>query len=69
MAAGSAQTRPQMAAAANAAPRVGPVVINEIMYNPLPGKSEYVELRGSHFVHLEQPDRVGPRGAQGSLER
>ena len=31
--------------AANAAPIVGPVVINEIMYNPLSGKSEYIELR------------------------
>jgi hypothetical protein len=30
---------------ANSAPVVGPVVINEIMYNPLSGKSEYIELR------------------------
>jgi hypothetical protein len=31
--------------AANAAPVVGPVVINEIMYFPPAGKSEYLELR------------------------
>jgi hypothetical protein len=30
---------------ANSAPRVGPVVISEIMYNPDPTGSEYVELR------------------------
>ena len=29
----------------NAAPRVGPVVINEIQYNPAAGKSEFIELR------------------------
>ena len=29
----------------NAAPLVGPVVVNEIMYSPATGKSEYVELR------------------------
>ncbi|HZN66573.1 MAG TPA: Ig-like domain-containing protein, partial [Tepidisphaeraceae bacterium] len=31
--------------AANAAPLVGPVVINEIMYSPAGGKAEYIELR------------------------
>jgi hypothetical protein len=31
--------------AANSGPVVGPVVINEIMYNPLTGKGEYIELR------------------------
>ena len=30
---------------ANAAPIIGPVVINEIMYNPPPAGDEYVELR------------------------
>jgi len=30
--------------AANTAPLVGPVVINEVMYNPAGGKPEYVEL-------------------------
>ena len=29
---------------ANAAPKVGPVVINEIMYNPVLGEVEYIEL-------------------------
>lgn len=31
--------------AGNAAPVIGPVVINEIMYHPLTGKAEYIELR------------------------
>ncbi len=31
--------------AANSAPRVGPVVINEIMYNPAAGGDEFIELR------------------------
>jgi len=30
--------------AANASPRVGPVVINRIMYNPIPGGDEFIEL-------------------------
>jgi hypothetical protein len=30
--------------AMNSAPKVGPVVINEIMYNPAEGESEYIEL-------------------------
>lgn len=29
---------------ANSAPRVGPVVFSEIMYNPLPGQYEFIEL-------------------------
>ena len=31
--------------APNATPVIGPVVINEIMYHPLTGKAEYIELR------------------------
>ncbi len=31
--------------AINAGPRVGPVVINEIYYNPLPGEDAFVELK------------------------
>jgi hypothetical protein len=31
--------------ASNTGPRVGPVVINEIHYNPLPGGDEFIELR------------------------
>ena len=34
----------QTPAAANALPRVGPIVISEIMYNPAAGGKEYVEL-------------------------
>jgi hypothetical protein len=30
--------------AANSAPKVGPIVINEIMYNPKPGGTEFIEL-------------------------
>ena len=30
--------------AANASALVGPIVINELMYNPLPGEAEYIEL-------------------------
>ncbi|MBN1674527.1 MAG: chitobiase/beta-hexosaminidase C-terminal domain-containing protein [Kiritimatiellae bacterium] len=30
--------------AANAYPRVGPIVINEVMYHPLPGSNEFIEL-------------------------
>jgi hypothetical protein len=47
--------------AANAAPAVGPVVINELMYNPLAGtgKSEFIELRNltSSAVPLYDPAR------------
>jgi len=49
---------------ANAGPKVGPVVINEIMFNPLPSQStniadlEYLELRNisSEIVSLFDPD-------------
>ncbi|MBN2508401.1 MAG: lamin tail domain-containing protein [Verrucomicrobia bacterium] len=30
--------------AANAPPRIGPVVLNEIMYHPTPGNAEFIEL-------------------------
>ena len=37
--------------AANAYPRVGPVVISEIMYNPLVGDAyEFIELRNVTFL-------------------
>ncbi|PYI83109.1 MAG: hypothetical protein DME26_15700, partial [Verrucomicrobia bacterium] len=32
---------------ANAGPRIGPVVINEIMYHPAPGGDEFVELKNT----------------------
>ncbi|MBN1673690.1 MAG: lamin tail domain-containing protein [Kiritimatiellae bacterium] len=42
---------------ANAYPRVGPIVINEIMYNPMPGEPEFVELynAGGSPVKLYDP--------------
>ena len=45
--------------AANAAPRVGPVVINEVMYNPAGFGIEYVELRNvtGSDVQLFDPAR------------
>ncbi|HKQ39852.1 MAG TPA: lamin tail domain-containing protein, partial [Verrucomicrobiae bacterium] len=61
--------------AANASARVGPVVINEIMYNPLPGGIEYVELlnisssgqslsgwRLANAVNVLLPDQILPAG-------
>jgi hypothetical protein len=30
---------------ANSAPRVGPVIITEIMYHPPPGQDEFIELK------------------------
>ncbi|MBN1670390.1 MAG: lamin tail domain-containing protein [Kiritimatiellae bacterium] len=39
------QSVPDTLGSANAYPRVGPVVINEIMYHPVDGSLEYVELR------------------------
>ena len=43
--------------AANADPRVGPVVINEIMYHPTSGQDEFVELKNisSEAVPLYDP--------------
>ena len=52
----------------NSQPRVGPVVINEIMYNPLPwpdtvleGDAEFIELRntGLSTVNLYEPGNPG----------
>jgi hypothetical protein len=36
--------------AANAQPQIGPVVINELMYNPPPGDHEYLELYNNSSV-------------------
>ncbi len=43
--------------AANSGPRVGPIVISEIQYHPLPGDDEFVELKNisSDTVHLYEP--------------
>jgi hypothetical protein len=43
----------------NAAPRIGPVVIAEIMYNPIAGRPEYIEIvnTGDVAVALYDPDR------------
>ena len=40
--------------APNAGPRIGPIVITEIMYNPLPGGDEFVEIMNisSHTIPL-----------------
>src|SRR5438132_35482 len=32
---------------ANAGPRIGPVVINEVLYHPAPGGDEFVELKNT----------------------
>ncbi len=42
--------------AANALPKVGPVVINEIMYNPPEGDAEYVELYNISGAALQLED-------------
>src|SRR5204862_903387 len=46
--------------AANAAPRVGPVVINEIMYFPGGTKSEYIELRNITGAAVPLYDTADP---------
>ena len=48
--------------AANSGPRIGPVVISEIMYNPLSGNDdlEYVELL-EHHRQSDQPDELEVR--------
>ena len=46
------------AGAANASPAVGPIVLSEIMYHPLDGEYEFVELRNitDEPVMLHDPD-------------
>lgn len=48
----------------NSAPKVGPIVISEIMYNPLPGGSEFVELHNvsSSSVDISDWDIDGISG-------
>jgi hypothetical protein len=44
----------------NAAPRIGPVVINEILYNPLSGTEEYIELRNLTGAGVALHDVANP---------
>ncbi len=46
--------------AANAGPRVGPVVINEVMYHPEPGFDEFIELRNIAGVAVPLFDPPNP---------
>ena len=48
--------------AANAAPRVGPVVINEINYHPVSGQTAYVELKNitANALDLYDPNNYNP---------
>ena len=49
--------------APNGAPRVGPVVINEIMYHPATGRPEYVELRNLTGTDVVLNDPANPAAA------
>ena len=44
----------------NAGPRVGPVVINEIQYHPLPGGDEFIELKNITNVPVKLYDPLFP---------
>ena len=48
--------------AANTAPRVGPVVINEINYHPVSGQTAYVELKNitANALDLYDPNNYNP---------
>ena len=45
---------------ANSAPRVGPLVINEVMYHPAPGYDEFVEIYNLSGTNLALYDRAFP---------
>jgi len=45
---------------ANSAPRVGPVIINEVMYHPAPGYDEFVELHNSSAAPVALYDPAYP---------
>ncbi|MCL4176448.1 MAG: lamin tail domain-containing protein [Verrucomicrobia bacterium] len=45
---------------ANAGPRVGPVVINEILYHPAWGQDEYVELKNIAATNVPLYDPLNP---------
>ncbi len=46
--------------AANSAPRVGPLVINEVLYNPVSGAEEYVEVRNLTGAAVDLYDPAFP---------
>ncbi|MBN1675798.1 MAG: lamin tail domain-containing protein [Kiritimatiellae bacterium] len=46
--------------AANAAPKVGPVVINEILYHPAAGGDEFIELLNIHHSTVKLYDETNP---------
>src|SRR4030095_8210832 len=46
--------------ATNAGPRVGPVVINEILYHPQAGEDEFIELRNISGAPVGLFDPVTP---------
>ena len=45
---------------ANAGPLVGPLVIDEVMYNPYPGYDEYVEVRNLSLAPVNLYDSANP---------
>jgi len=45
---------------ANAGPLVGPLVIDEVMYNPYPGYDEYVEIRNLSATTVNLYDTANP---------
>jgi hypothetical protein len=49
--------------AANAAPLVGPVIINELMFHPGTGQAEYIELRNLTGSEVVLNDPANPAGA------
>jgi hypothetical protein len=54
-----AQVTPSLGAP-NAGPRVGPVVINEIMYHPEPGYDEFIELKNISLTNIDLCDAAAP---------
>ncbi|MBN1670860.1 MAG: lamin tail domain-containing protein [Kiritimatiellae bacterium] len=55
-----AQRVPNTLGSANAPPKVGPLVINEILYNPVPGAAEFIELANTSGSTLKLYDPATP---------